>query len=201
VVWLLTIDHSLKRAQKVLYGAGDIPGPYCMQADEWAEIVMPVQSVLGAAFHDFIGYLAQARLGAITDPQVVQLDFLETIQDAEIDVDRLLGLHPNQVRSVLVRLQANREARALVTNALRAQEKEEKKTCQQQFRLLLDEAIEESDPVVLVRKEYDRRVGLLEQHIRQRDEQIAELDARLHRAESTLGFRFSSWLWRILRKK
>lgn len=207
VVWLLTNDRSLKKAQRILHGANDIAGPFCIQADEWGEIVLPVQGAAGFVFKDFIGYLAQARLGAIADSRIIQFDFLETIRDAEIDIDRLLKLHSDQVRTTLIHLQTNREVRSLATDSARAQDEAQKQAYRQQLELLFDDAIEETDPVSVLKQQYDRRISLLEQHVRRRDERIAEqdekiteLDTRLAKAESTWGFRVSSWIRGILRQ-
>ena len=70
----------------------------------------------------------------------------------------------------------------------------------QQFHLLLNETVEKTDPVNLVRREYDRKIKLLEQRINQGNEKIAELDVRLAKAESSWESRISSWIRRILRK-
>jgi hypothetical protein len=200
VVWLLTIDRSLRAAERRLYDAKVLSGPYCAQAQDWGEIVLPAQSLLGFVFEDFIGYLAQAKLGAIADPQVVQLDFLETIQDAGVDVDRLLKLHPDQVRATLVRLQTSREARTLATNAMETEDEVQKRTYQQQLQLLVNETVEETDPVKLLKEEYDRKFNLLQKRLEERDQRVAELEARVASTESTLAYRISSWFRRVLRR-
>jgi predicted nucleic acid-binding protein len=198
VVWLMTMDSSLRASQKRLYASEVILGPYCVQVQQWGEIVLPAQSLLGFVFDDFIGYLAQARLGAIADPQVVQLDFLETIQDAGVDVDRLSGLHIDQVRATLVRLQTSREARLLVTSAVKAEDESQKQAYQQQLQLMIDETVEETDPLRNFKEEYDRKINLLRQYLEERDRKITELDARVVSAESTWAFRVSSWIRKVL---
>jgi predicted nucleic acid-binding protein len=197
-VWLLTIDSSLRTSQKRLLASEVISSPYCAQAQEWGEIVLPAQSLLGFVFDDFIGYLAQTKLGAIADPQIVQIDFLETIQDAGVEVDRLLRLHPDQVRATLVRLQTSREARALVKGAVETEDESQKQTYQQQMQLMVDEIVEETDPVRCLKEEYDRKINLLRQRLEERDHKIAELDARVANAESTWAFRVSTWLRQVL---
>ena len=198
VVWLLTLDRSLRASQKRLHASEVISGPYCVQAQEWGEIVLPAQSLLGFVFDDFIGHLAQAKLGAIADPQVVQLDFLETIQDAGVDVDRLLRLHPDQVRATLVRLQTSREARTLVTSAVETEDESQKQAYQQRMQLMVDEAVEETDPVRCLKEEYDRKINLLRQRLEERNRKIAELDVRVASAESTWAFRVSAWIRQVL---
>jgi hypothetical protein len=194
----LTIDLSHTKTQKRLYASKVILGPYCAQVQEWGEIVLPAQSLLGFVFDDFIGYLAQAKLGAIADPQVVQLDFLETIQDAGVDVDRLSRLHIDQVRATLVRLQTSREARTLMTNAVKAEDESQKQAYQQQLQLMVDETVEETDPLRNLKEEYDRKINLLRQHLEERDRKITELDARVVSAESTWAFRVSTWIRQAL---
>jgi hypothetical protein len=198
VVWLLTIDTSLRPSQKRLHASKVISSPYCIQAQEWGEIVLPAQSLLGFVFDDFIGHLAQVKLGAIADPQVVQLDFLETIQDAGIDVDRLLRLHPDQVRATLARLQTSRDARTLAADAVRAEDESQKQIYQQQLQLMVDEAVEETDPLRSLKEEYDRKIDLLRQRLEERDRKIAELDTRVASAESTWAFRVWAWLRQVL---
>jgi hypothetical protein len=198
VVWLLTIDNSLRVSQKRLQASSVLSGPYCAQAQEWGEIVLPAQSLLEFVFDDFIGHLAQAKLGAIADPQVVQLDFIETIRDAGVDVDRLLGLHPEQVRATLVHLQTSRDARALAVDSVRTEDKSQKQTYQQQLRMMIDEAVEETDPLRNFKEKYDRKINLLRQCLEERDRKIAELDARVASAESTWAFRVSNWIRRVL---
>lgn len=198
VVWLLTLDRSLRASQKRLHASEVISGPYCVQAQEWGEIVLPAQSLLGFVFDDFIGHLAQAKLGAIADPQVIQLDFLETIQDAGVDVDRLLRLHPDQVRATLVRLQTSREARTLVTSAVETEEESQKQTYQQRLQLMVDETVEETDPVRCLKEEYDRKINLLRQRLEEADREKAELETRVASAESTWAFRVFAWIRQVL---
>ena len=192
-VWLLTIDRSLGTVQRILIGASILEGPYCMQAQTWGEIALPAQSVLDFVFKDFIGYLAQAKLGALADPQIVQLDFLETIRDAEVDVDRLLKLHPDNVRAVICTLQVDREARQSLRDATSAPNAKEKATYQRQFDLRLDEAVKETDPVEQLKQDFDKRFVLLNSKVESRDQTIATLQERLRDAESNFGYRIARW--------
>jgi hypothetical protein len=200
IVWLLTIDTSLRRAQRILHGSGRIQYPYCIQAADWGEIVLPSQNALGFVFNDFIGYLAQARLGAIAEPQIVQLDFLETIHDASVDVDRLLHLHPEQVRAALSTLQTNREVRFLLTEAAQAKNDEERKGYQLRFDTVLNQAIEETDPVKKATEEYARKIDVLQKHLELRDKEIAELNKRISTVESSIIFRLVAWLHKLFSK-
>lgn len=200
IVWLLTIDTSLRRAQRILHGSGRIQYPYCIQAADWGEIVLPSQNALGFVFNDFIGYLAQARLGAIAEPQIVQLDFLETIHDASVDLDRLLHLHPEQVRAALSTLQTNKEVRSLLTEAAQAKNDEERKGYQLRFDTVLNQAIEETDPVKKATEEYARKIDVLQKHLELRDKEIAELNKRISTVESSIIFRLVAWLHKLFSK-
>jgi hypothetical protein len=200
VVWLLTIDSSLKTAQKRLYGVNVISKPYCIQAEQWGEIVLPAQNLPGFVFKDFIGYLAQAKLGVIASSEVVQLDFLETIRDAGVDVDRLLRLDTNQVRRTLVCLQTSRDTRALATMAAETTDEPQRRDYQRQLQFVIDEAIEETDPVRLLEERYNQRINLLEQKLEERGRRIEELSTRVAKTESTWVFRVSSWISRFFRK-
>lgn len=197
VVWLLTIDSSLKAAQRWLYSASVISNPYCMQAEQWGEIILPAQNLPSFVFEDFIGYLAQAKLGAIANSEVVQLDFVETIQDAGVDVDRLLRMHSTQVRKTLVRLQTNRDVRTLAVKSAQTQDGVQKQDYQRQLQLLVDDAIEETDPIRLLENRHNQRIGLLEQKLEDRDRKIEELNSRVAKAESNWAFRIISWTGRL----
>jgi predicted nucleic acid-binding protein len=194
VVWLLTIDRSLKKIQKLLRSAKHIENLYCMQISSWGEIVMPVENILGFVFNDFIGYLAQARLGALAEPNVIQLDFLETIKDAEVDVDRLMKMHPQQVRQILGKLQSNRDAHSILKSAATANTPESRKSYQMEFKPLLDQAVEDADPIRNMQIDYDRKINLLNQRLNLRDQTIAELNQRINQVESTLWYRVLKWL-------
>ena len=194
VIWLLTLDRSLKKAQRILMGSGIINNPYCMQISDWGEIVLPVQSVSGYKFPDFIGYLAQARLGALADPEMIQLDFIETIRDAEIDIDRLWELPPNQVVTVLTSLQTDREARLLLTQNEKRLEKEEKKK-QLEFNSILDKAINETDPIHKLRDDYDREISILQKKLNQSNE---KLQAMRKQRENSLSYKLINFFSRII---
>ena len=194
VIWLLTLDRSLKTAQRILKGKGIIKNPYCMQISDWGEIVFPIQSILGYKFPDFIGYLAQSRLGIFGEPETVQLDFIETIRDAEIDVDRLWKLPPQQVFDVLTSLQTDREARLLLTQNEKRLEKEEKKK-QLEFNSILDKAINKTDPIHKLKDDYDREVSILQKKLNQSNE---ELQAMRKQRENSLSYKLKRFFRRII---
>lgn len=179
VVWLLTLDRSLRNAQRILKGSGIIENPYCMQITDWGEIVLPLQSIHGFKFPDFIGYLAQARLGAFGEPDVIQLDFVETIRDAVIDVDRLWKLAPNQVNDVITKLQTSREARSLLVSPEEQMAEDEHKSKQLQFDAILDNAIQETDPLERLKDEYDKKLLILNIKIEVKDQELQETKQQL----------------------
>lgn len=197
-VWLLTRDGSLKESQVQLLSSETIPSPYCFQIEEWGEIVLPAQSLLTFVFDDFIGHLAQAKFGVMADPQVVQLDFLETVRDAEVDVERLLRLHPEQVSATLTRLQASREVRALAVDAATTEEESKKHSYQQQLQEIIEDTIEETDPVRRIEEEYSRRFDLLQKRLKERDRAIERLTERIAQTESSWAFRVSTWVQKAL---
>lgn len=201
VVWLLTIDRTLRKSQRILWRAHKIEAPYCMHIADWGEIALPAQNLLDFVFADFVSYLAQARLGAVADPQIVQLDFLETITDAEVDVDALLRLQVGQVRAAITALQANRDARSLALLASRSEDPRERDESRGQLQLLINEAVEESDPLSHVRADYDRKLALLAERMSSKDADIASLEERLSRVQSNWGFRLAAWIDRIFRRR
>lgn len=193
-VWLLTIDRSLGRVQKILLGANTIDGPYCMQVEDWGEIALPAQSILEFIFDDFIGYLAQAKLGALADQQIVQLNFLETIQNAKVDVDRLLHSDPENVRAALVKLQVDQETRRALIGAMKAVDPGEKLMHQNQFDLKVEEALEKTDPVEQVKQDLGKRLDLLNMRLEDRDQTISRLQDSLQEVEANPGFRLFKWI-------
>ncbi len=194
IVWLMTIDTSLRHSQKRLVSSKLIPEPYCMQVSDWGDIVRPAQSLLGFVFNDFIGYLAQSRLGAVVDSQFIQLDFLETIHDSEFDIDRLLILHPDQVKATLSNLQTNREAKTLLREAIQEEDPGVKKALLLKFDELFNQAIEDTDPVKSIKEEKDQKINLLETRVEDLSGTVMELSVRVEEAESTWGYRLSSWI-------
>ncbi len=200
VVWLLTIDRSLKKVQKHLLSSKVTENPYCMQISSWGEIVMPVQNVLGFVFNDFIGYLAQARLGALVDPHVIQLDFLETIRNAEVDVDRLMNMRPQQVKQILGSLQSNRDAHLILERAAAAQTLASKRALQLEFQPILEQAVAESDPIRNMQIDFDRKINLLNEHLNLRDETIVELNQQINKIESSTLYRVWKWIKNLFGK-
>ncbi len=193
IVWLMTIDRTLRHSQKRLVSSKLIPDPYCMQASDWGDIVLPAQSLLGFVFNDFIGYLAQSRLGAVVDSEFIHLNFLETIHDAEFDIDRLLILHPDQVKAILSSLQTNREAKSLLQDVLQEEDPGVKKALLLQFDELFNQAIEDTDPVKSIKEEKDQIINLLETRVENLTDSVRELSVRVEEAESTWEYRLSSW--------
>lgn len=188
-VWLLTIDRSLQMAQRVLLGGGSVTAPYCIQVADWGEIVLPALSLTSFVFDDFIGYLAQARLGVLMDPAIVQLDFLETIEDAQVDVDRLLRHHPDQVRRALIALQVNNEVRGILKSAASAQDTESRAQYQLQLDQFVQQAIDETDPLRQAQQDLLKKVDILNLKVGERDQKISELSDRLKKIESSLFYR------------
>jgi len=193
-VWFLTIDRTLRRAQKLLYRAQHISAPYCMQVGDWGELVLPAQNRLTFVFDDFIGYLAQARLGAIGDPNAVQLDFLETITDSQLDVDRLIQMPVEQVRASLVALQASREVRSLAHEAARSPDPARRETSRTQLQLVLDEAIAANDPMKIAIETTERKNAILAEKLKAQEAANIELRAKVSRLESSWFYR----IWHVL---
>jgi hypothetical protein len=200
-IWLLTIDHTLKKAQRILYGAKIISCVYCMQISEWGEIVIPLQAIVGLEFNDFIGYLAQARLGAIADPEIIQLDFLETIQDAPVDVDRLLKLSSTQVRSTLVKLQTDRETRITLTRIKNPKNDEEKQQLQLEFDSKLSQILDETDPSKIIIDQLNKKLELFSKKFEMQEGQITVLSRELSMVKRSFIYRFIFWIINIFKKE
>lgn len=201
LVWLITIDSSLRRSQKWLFSSKILTNPYCMQISDWGDIVFPIQCILNLEFTDFIGYLAQARLGAVAEPEIVQLDFLETMQDAQIDIDRLMKLSPLQVRSTLIQLQTDRESQTLLSKITQSKNETEKTQLQLEFDTKLSQTIEESDPLKKTNFELNKRLEILEKKYENQISQNSKLSDELVKIKKGILYRFKNWVEKIVHKK
>jgi predicted nucleic acid-binding protein len=192
IVWLLTIDRSLQHSQRILIGSKKLSSPYCMQISDWGEIVLPILSIATFEFDDFIGYLAQARLGALVDPSIIQFDFLETIHDARLDVDRLLQLDPNIVRQTIITLQVDDEAKSILKNA--SETTDGKLLHQYQLKLepILQKAIDKNDPERIEQDVITKKLDILTQKLDIREKEITSLEEKLCKIEH-------SWIYRLLK--
>jgi len=111
-----------------------------------------------------------------------------------------LRMHSTQVRKTLVHLQTNRDVRTLTMKSAQTQEGSQKRDYQRQLQLLVDDAIEETDPIRLLENRHNQRIGLLEQKLEERDRKIEELSSRVAKAESNWAFRIFSWIGRFFGK-
>jgi hypothetical protein len=198
IVWLLTIDSSLKSTQKVLFGAKMISHPFCIQVANWGEVVLPAQNIKDFVFSDFITYLTQFKLGALADSEIIQLDFLETIIDSSIDVDNLLECNTEQVRRAISKLQVNREAR----NLLEEKEKDSSEISienQLAFKDILNKTIEENNPFQLKQVALQKENDLLKEKIKNREEELNSISSRLDSIESLLFFKIRKFLNKVFR--
>lgn len=185
ILWLLTLDSSLKRAQQILQGARIVDRPYSVQVGEWGEIVLPIQGLLNLKFTDFIGYLAQSKLGAISDPEIINFDFAETIVDSPYDITRLQSLEPNHVRKVIIKLQTDREARPLIQNLKLTNEPKERERLLVVLNEKVEQAISDTDPLLEVTTEYDKRIDRLVSTINEQGEKITSLQNSLREVTTT----------------
>ena len=197
ILWLLTLDNSLKQAQRLLKKSQTIDIPYSMQVSDWGEIVLPIQSLLGLEFNDFIGYLAQAKLGAISDPEIIQLDFVETITDSTLDIDRLQNLEPNQICNVLKKLQLDYEAKSILTDLKQTTLEPKIERLKANFNNKIDQAIIDSDPIKLISEEYDKKITLLSNKIETQDKAISILKENLQVISDTWWNRLFIFLKRL----
>ncbi|MCW5879223.1 MAG: hypothetical protein KIS80_10200 [Anaerolineales bacterium] len=191
-VLLLTIDRSLARAQVQLFRMGKVKAPICVQVTDWGDMVLPVQNLTTFVFDDFIGHLAQARFGAIKEQNVIQIDFLETISDAQIDVDRLLRLDEEQARDAIIQLQSSNQIEQMLSRIMDPKDEEEKKTLHTEFQLALDDSLKETDRIAKSQADFEKRLKRLELHKQ-------DLENRLLRTESSWGYRLQKWIERLLR--
>ena len=69
-----------------------------------------------------------------------------------------------------------------------------KKALLLKFDELFNQAIEDTDPVKSIKEEKDQKINLLETRVEDLSGTVMELSVRVEEAESTWGYRLSSWI-------
>jgi len=109
-VWLITLDRSLRDADRSLVRREVYQVPAAKRLWAWAADLSPF---LGPEDHDLGEYalhLVQSQLGLLAeDPAFADINFLSTLEESPFDVEALLKGTPAQARRVLVALQEERE--------------------------------------------------------------------------------------------
>jgi hypothetical protein len=200
-LWLLTMDSTLRHVQRELVSSGEASSPYCLSVDDWGTIALSAVETLAFELDDFMAFLARSKLGALPQSEYVQLDFLETIRDAPLDVDRLLQLPPQHARRAIVRLQTDWETRKLLEDSAQAEDEGARAAFRGELDARVAEAVQQTDPLLDLRDRYDRRIALLNRNLEEKGERIRQLEdhvqaldqmSLLDKLRYLLGFRSRS---------
>lgn len=114
-VWFVTLDRSLRAAERRLIARGTYSVPSSMRAHEWCSYMTPVINPDSETLKSYVTHLVQSQLDLLAeDPAFVDTNFLVTLQQAPFDSESLLSGAPEQVRRVLVALQEQREVNSLL---------------------------------------------------------------------------------------
>lgn len=154
-VWLLTIDSTLRRADRRLRRA--YPSPHCRTIDQWGGLLLPFQNIgRYVATDEYISYLVSQQMGVIFPEKVLDVQFVRELEKSDIDLSTVLELDPEIALHSLVALQVDREARTLLTRIQTSSD-------------------EEKEPIV--RAFYDRALSMIsdyKEEERQRDKKEIE---------------------------
>lgn len=145
-IWLLTIDRTLMRSQKVLLSSKQISNPYCMQISEWGEIVLPWINIIDLDYKNFLGYLAKAKFGILPEGDYVQLDCFETINNAQLNLDILLELPPHHTQKAMIAIQESEEIKKIIDSAGDPEKKIDKRELDNRLTGELQKIIIRTDP-------------------------------------------------------
>lgn len=118
-VWYLTLDNGLLRAQGSVHARFRDQGlfrlPTAAHLSVWGARIARYQNALTFVYDDYIAYLVKSKLGLmVADRRGIDVDFLEILTKAVVDIPRLLELPEALVRNVVIALQEDAEARALI---------------------------------------------------------------------------------------
>lgn len=115
-VWLVTIDRSLRAAEKRILKEGVFPAPSSIRAQTWCTYIASQLGPDDDSLQHYVLHLVQSQLGLLAeDPVFVDTNFLITLQESPFDLGRLLSGSAETTRRVLVALQEEKEVRALLT--------------------------------------------------------------------------------------
>jgi len=118
-VWYLTLDNGLLRSQNAVKARcrdrGLFQLPTAAHLSVWGARIGRYQNALTFVYDDYIAYLVRSKLGLLAaDIRCIDADFLELLTRAVVDIQRLLELPAPLVRQVVIALQEDAEASALV---------------------------------------------------------------------------------------
>jgi hypothetical protein len=109
-VWLITLDHNLKYAERQLVSGGVYEVPSTKHVSVWASGLAPHLSPDEEDLGEYVLRVVQSQLGLLAaDPIFADIDFLATLKQSPFDIDDLMASNPNKTRRVLIALEERRE--------------------------------------------------------------------------------------------
>lgn len=178
-VWLLTLDRTLKRSQKVLLSSKKIDFPYCLQISEWGEIVLPLISLIEIGYDNFLGYLTKAKFGIFPERDIIQLNCFETIINAELPIETLLDLPPHHTQQAMKAIQESKEISNIIDSSRGKKIESEQKEINLKFSNEIQRIIVDTDPNKERIMELEKNVELLLKKLENADNKIEILENHL----------------------
>ncbi|HEX5762398.1 MAG TPA: type II toxin-antitoxin system VapC family toxin [Solirubrobacterales bacterium] len=114
-VWLITLDRSLRDADRMLIKQKVYRVPSSKRLWAWTADLSPFLSPDDHDLGEYALHLVQSQLGLLAeDPVFADINFLSTLEESQFDVEALLKGSRRQARRVLVALQEEREVKEVL---------------------------------------------------------------------------------------
>ena len=115
VVWFVTLDRSLSRAERALAEQGVFPAGVSRLAQVWVDLLSPCLPPDAEKLAGYVAHLVQSQFSLLAeDPMFVKKDFLLTLTESRFDVGSVLGASPERARHILAQLQRFEELETLL---------------------------------------------------------------------------------------
>ncbi|HEX3241138.1 MAG TPA: hypothetical protein VHR18_13510 [Solirubrobacterales bacterium] len=109
-VWLVTLDQTLKYAERDLINEQVYEVPSTKQVNSWVSVLSPHLSPDDEDLGEYVLRVVQSQLGLVSeDPMFADVDFVAVLAQSPFDLHDLLRSSSEKTRRVLVALQKERE--------------------------------------------------------------------------------------------
>jgi len=175
VVWFVTLDRSLARAERVLIQRGVFTSGASRLAQTWVDLLSPCLPPDETKLSGYVAHLVQSEFGLLAqDPMFVKKEFLLTLTESRFDISEVLGASPDRARQVLTRLQEYEELEALLQDP----QPRESDQWSQQLEGIVSRALADVDRSEGQRAELEQhRLARLQAEQRAADERQARLQS------------------------
>jgi hypothetical protein len=174
-VWLITLDHHLKYAERDLIRDGSYEVPASKRVRTWAGGLSPHLSPDDEDLGDYVLRVVQSELGLLAeDPIFADVDFLSILEQGPFNLGDLLAAEPDKTRRVLVALQEDHELKEVLEDEPN-EPKERDAWVERLSETIrdalskLDEAALKSEAMAAVESERDRALAEIEAMQRNRE--------------------------------